>query len=566
MSYLHCPNHLMITRYEKYERVENGDFNWITPHFIAFASPSDAKFHPSSSATKAPAQAFANVLRYFESNNVQMIVRLNEPLYDRMRFVEKGMEHVDMHFPDGTCPELEVVRDFIDKADRVISSQKGELTPRFRASTMLIHSSGVIAVHCKAGLGRTGCLIGAWLIYTYSFTAREVIAFMRVLRPGMCVGPQQHWLYQHEMTFIGWSIEKAFRSEMEGRYAAGSASPAERPLTPPMENAEQLTGKLADVKRGVGMTPSTPRRQILRSIPVEITTPIPGQPRKTPARVMKSAPRLRGPQLAANTEVVDNVPRTTARVASAPRASPLAESNNGTIKAKLTKEALQQASKGASEEEGAIRYNLRKSTSAQSLHGESPNIRVEKSVKDDVPPVPVLPVHYSTSPAKNTNIPRPAKKRAAPPLSPQSGRRVVSAKRQVSQTHQPAQSPGRRIETEDSGRESDELAIKPRPKSSLPISVRPISNQLTSPAKMTQTKSALQSFSSSSEDLSDSSSSSLTLGAGPATPTRSTGFASYMSTPPMQSIRATASQIFRAAMGTTPKREMRESPLTTLVS
>jgi len=39
-------------------------------------------------------------------------------------------------------------------------------------------------VHCKAGLGRTGCLIGAYLIYKYAFTAVEVIAFMRILRPG----------------------------------------------------------------------------------------------------------------------------------------------------------------------------------------------------------------------------------------------------------------------------------------------------------------------------------------------------------------------------------------------
>lgn len=42
----------------------------------------------------------------------------------------------------------------------------------------------VVAVHCKAGLGRTGCLIGAYLIYKFGFTAVEVIAFMRILRPG----------------------------------------------------------------------------------------------------------------------------------------------------------------------------------------------------------------------------------------------------------------------------------------------------------------------------------------------------------------------------------------------
>src|SRR5689334_18753080 len=28
-----------LDEYERYERVEHGDFNWITPHFLAFASP-----------------------------------------------------------------------------------------------------------------------------------------------------------------------------------------------------------------------------------------------------------------------------------------------------------------------------------------------------------------------------------------------------------------------------------------------------------------------------------------------------------------------------------------------
>ena len=55
------------------------------------------------------------------------------------------------------------------------------------------HSSG-IAVHCRAGLGRTGTVACAYLIRECGMTAEEAIGFCRICRPGSVVGCQQHFL------------------------------------------------------------------------------------------------------------------------------------------------------------------------------------------------------------------------------------------------------------------------------------------------------------------------------------------------------------------------------------
>lgn len=169
-----------LEEYEQYERVDQGDFNVISKDFIAFASPQQSSRKPSLN------EPFKKVLHYFIENDVQLVVRLNSHLYDAQEFTKRNIQHIDMIFDDGTCPTLEYVQKFIGAAECVIN--KG----------------GKIAVHCKAGLGRTGCLIGAHLIYTHGFTANECIGYMRMVRPGMVVGPQQHWLYLHQNDFRDW--------------------------------------------------------------------------------------------------------------------------------------------------------------------------------------------------------------------------------------------------------------------------------------------------------------------------------------------------------------------------
>lgn len=63
--------------------------------------------------------------------------------YDKRHFLDAGIDHVEMYFQDGSNPSDEIVRAFIDLADHWIEERGMK-----------------VAVHCKAGLGRTGVLIG----------------------------------------------------------------------------------------------------------------------------------------------------------------------------------------------------------------------------------------------------------------------------------------------------------------------------------------------------------------------------------------------------------------------
>ena len=74
---------------------------------------------------------------------------------------------------DGSTPPDEIVDQFLQIAE---------------------NEKGAIAVHCKAGLGRTGSLIALWVMKHIGFPPADFIGWIRIARPGSILGPQQQYL------------------------------------------------------------------------------------------------------------------------------------------------------------------------------------------------------------------------------------------------------------------------------------------------------------------------------------------------------------------------------------
>lgn len=121
------------------------------------------------------------------------MIRLNEAKYDRTAFLSKGVDHEDMFFTDGSTPPQAIVDQFMSSSEAHFAKP----------------NSGAIAVHCKAGLGRTGTLIGLYAMKHYQISAEAFIGWIRIARPGSVLGPQQFYLPQVEHLYLRNSPQKA---------------------------------------------------------------------------------------------------------------------------------------------------------------------------------------------------------------------------------------------------------------------------------------------------------------------------------------------------------------------
>jgi len=182
------PRNFSVDAYQSLESAQEGDMHWISPKFIAFKGPVDPSAKPTDDVVDEYALPAKHYAKAFRDMGVTGVVRLNEAsTYNSKAFTDEGVNHHELYFDDCTMPNRGTVRAFLAAVEK---------------------EEGVVAVHCRAGLGRTGTLIAVYLMKHHGFKAAEAIGWLRIVRPGSVIGDQQHFLHWYEAT-RGGTVESS---------------------------------------------------------------------------------------------------------------------------------------------------------------------------------------------------------------------------------------------------------------------------------------------------------------------------------------------------------------------
>mmetsp|Transcript_60692 Transcript_60692/g.162105 ORF Transcript_60692/g.162105 Transcript_60692/m.162105 type:complete len:237 (-) Transcript_60692:601-1311(-) len=159
--------------YEQLDDPRNGDVQFLVPgRLLSFKQPSAAPGADAEAGLRGwwdddngirqfSAPFFA---RKLEALGATTLLRLADAGYDRAPFEEHGVAVRDLDFHGMSTPPAYTAVQFLLACDEA--------------------PGGAVALQCRSGLGRSATLAGLWLMREHRFSAREAIAWLRVMKPG----------------------------------------------------------------------------------------------------------------------------------------------------------------------------------------------------------------------------------------------------------------------------------------------------------------------------------------------------------------------------------------------
>ncbi|KRZ20403.1 Protein tyrosine phosphatase domain-containing protein 1, partial [Trichinella pseudospiralis] len=214
---------------------------WVTEDILAIARPSEEgieRFQLIEQLAKCGVKSIFNLQLPFEHAHCGNPLTEHGFSYDPEIFMEHGMAHYNFGWPDFGIASVEQILDVVKvmqhaldtggKAKRVefnlfqLSVGFSVRCKLFKKSVdkhtgggkFLLGFSVQIAVHCHAGLGRTGTLICCFLIWNRAWTAEQALQHVRSRRPGSVQSASQQSQVENFQAFVE-SLKPVFDSKLD---------------------------------------------------------------------------------------------------------------------------------------------------------------------------------------------------------------------------------------------------------------------------------------------------------------------------------------------------------------
>ncbi|KAI8916281.1 hypothetical protein EDD86DRAFT_222199 [Gorgonomyces haynaldii] len=161
--------------------------SWITPEILAMQRPSSRlikEFDLTNVFQKNGIGAVFNLQQSGEHASCGDGIHPSGFSYLPEEWMDKGIYYYNFGWQDMETPEMQTILDIV------------------QVMAYSIKKTGKIAVHCHAGLGRTGLSIACYLIFSESIKAESAILLVRSKRPGSVQTQKQVQFVNNFETFL----------------------------------------------------------------------------------------------------------------------------------------------------------------------------------------------------------------------------------------------------------------------------------------------------------------------------------------------------------------------------